>query len=66
MSTQYIIIIIAVIFFIIPFIVWTITRFRTRVLQRYSPWHKIALIVSYSVCFSIFLILVILAVTVFA
>ncbi|MBW3058089.1 hypothetical protein D6D54_01740 [Spiroplasma poulsonii] len=66
MSTQYIVIIIAVIFFVIPFIVWTITRFRTRVLQHYSAWHKIALIVSYSVCLSIFLILLILAVTVFA
>ncbi|PQP79663.1 hypothetical protein C6B38_00125 [Spiroplasma sp. ChiS] len=66
MATQQIIILVAVIFFIIPFIVWTIVRFRTKVLQRYSAWHKIALIVSYSVCLSIFLILLILAVTIFA
>ncbi|AGM24664.1 hypothetical protein [Spiroplasma chrysopicola] len=65
MTTQTIIITIAVIFFLIPFVVWTIVRFRDKVLQRFAPWHRLALIVSSAVGFTTFTVLIIVALTVF-
>ncbi|WP_148553394.1 hypothetical protein [Spiroplasma eriocheiris] len=61
-GVQQALIIVAIVFFFIPFIVWTITRFRTRVLQRYAPWHRLSVIIAFGTCIPIFLILLLVAI----
>lgn len=61
-NTTPILTIISALFFVAPFFIWGVIRFLDKNKQKVLYWKKTAIILSFSICFSIGILLIVLAI----